>query len=102
LSNTINLFPILADLSLSQHDVKGEGTVTGTVTLIVPAGEPGVTVKLSSSQPEAVVPPELKIPAGARTGTFSISGKGAQAEVTATITAKLENTAKTAQLKIAP
>jgi hypothetical protein len=101
-SNTLNVYPVLADLTLSQPGMKGDGSVTGTVTLFVPAKEPGLTVKLSSNQPEAVVPGELKIPAGEMKATFSISGKAVKSEVTATITAKLDNASKTAQLKITP
>jgi len=101
-SNTLNVYPILADLTLSRTSVKADGTVTATVTIAVPALEPGLIVKLSSNLPEAVVPAELKIPVGARKATFSIGAKAVKAEVTATITAKIDNAAKTAQLKITP
>lgn len=102
ISNTLIVYPLLADLTLSQPAMKSEGSVTGTVTLVAPASEHGVTVKLTSSQPAAVLPAELTIPAGARKGTFSISGKTVKADVTATITAKIDNASKAAQLKITP
>jgi uncharacterized protein (TIGR03790 family) len=101
-SNTLNVYPILTDFTLSQPSMKSDGRVTGTVTIMVPAREPGLIVKLNSSQPEAVVPGELQIPTGARKATFSITGKPVKGEVTATITAKFDNTSKTAQLKIKP
>ncbi len=101
-SNTLNVFPILAQLSLSQPSMKSDATATATVTIAVPAKEPGLTVKLSSNQPEAVVPGEVTIPAGASKATFSINGKPVIAEVTATITAKIDDASKTVQLKITP
>jgi hypothetical protein len=102
LSNTLNVYPILADFTLSQTNIKSTGTVTGTVTLFAPANAQGVTVKLNSNQAEIILPEEFKIAAGLRTGTFSITGKPVKAVITAIITASIDNASKSAQLKIAP
>ena len=102
ISNTLIVYPLLSGFSLSQPAVKSEGSVIGTVSLIVPAPDPGVEVKLTSDQTELTLPAEFKIPAGERQGTFSITAKAAKAEVTATITAKIDRASKTAQLKITP
>jgi uncharacterized protein (TIGR03790 family) len=101
-SNTLNVYPILGPFTLSEPSMKSNGSVTATVTITIPAKEPGLTVKLSSNQPEVIVPADVTIPAGAKTATFSISGKSVKAEVTATITAKIDAASKTAQLKITP
>jgi uncharacterized protein (TIGR03790 family) len=101
-SNTLNLIPILGDLTLSKPTVKNDGTVTGTVTIVIPAREPGITVKLSSSQPSAVVPDEVKIPVGARQATFPITGRGVKVEQSATITARIDESSRAAPLKITP
>lgn len=102
LSNTVNVFPILHDLTLSQAAVKGNGAVTGTVSIVVPAKQLGFTIYLKSSSPAAEVPEEVKIPAGAMQATFPIAAKAVTADVTATITAKFDNASKSAQLKITP
>jgi uncharacterized protein (TIGR03790 family) len=102
ITNTLNLYPLLMGLTLSQPEVKNDGAATGTVTLFVPAPSPGITVKLSSNQAEAIVPAELKIPTGARNGTFTLSAKGAKTQVTATITAAFDGVAKTAPFTVTP
>jgi uncharacterized protein (TIGR03790 family) len=102
ISNTLNVYPILADLTLSEPGMKSDGTVTGTVTLMVPAKQGGFNVKLSSSLPEVVVPEDVTVPVGATKATFPVSGRPVRAEVTATISAKFDNASKTAQLKITP
>ncbi len=102
LSNTLSLFPPLADLALSQPTLKSDGTVTGTVTLYVPSQKQTVTIKLSSTVAEVNLPSELKIAPGALKATFPISVKGVKTETTATISATLEGISKTAQLKITP
>ena len=102
LSNTLSVFPILTNLTLSQPTVPSNGSVTGTVSIAVPAKQLGFTIYLKSSSPAVVVPDETKIPAGATSTTFPISAKPVSTEVTATITAKFDNAAKSAQLKITP
>ena len=102
LSNTINLFPILSDLSLSQPAVRSSASLTGKVSTMLAAKEDGFVIKLSSSNPNVSVPAEVKIPAGAHTVTFPISAKTVPAEISANITAQLHNATKTAQLKVTP
>jgi hypothetical protein len=101
-SNTLILYPLLVNLSLSQPTASGNARVTGTVTLFAPAHGEGILVKLTSSIPEVMVPPEVKIPAGGKTGTFQITTKAPAAEATATITATVNGASRTAKLKITP
>jgi uncharacterized protein (TIGR03790 family) len=102
LSNTFSIYPPLVDVTLSQSSMKSDGTVTGTVTLFVPAQKQAVTVELSSTLAEVNLPSELKIPAGALKATFPITAKGVKTEATATISATFQGISKTAQLKITP
>jgi hypothetical protein len=49
LTNTLTIYPLLVDLTLSQPSIKSDGTVTGTVTISAPAQGQGPTITLSSS-----------------------------------------------------
>jgi hypothetical protein len=76
--STVNVEPPAsvkpASLSLTPLTASGTTPVTGTVTLSGPAPAGGTTVLLKSAYPEfASVPNSMVIPAGARTGTFTIS-----------------------------
>jgi uncharacterized protein (TIGR03790 family) len=102
MTNVLMLYPPLVEVTLSQPSVKSDGTVTGTVTLYVPAQKQAVTAKLSSSVAQVTVPSDLTIAPGALKATFPINAKGAKAETTATISATIDGITKTAQLKITP
>jgi uncharacterized protein (TIGR03790 family) len=102
MSNTLFIYPPLADVTLSQSSMKSNGTVTGTVTLYAPAQKQDVTVKLSSTVAQVNLPSELKIPPGGLKATFPITAKGVKADATATISATLQGMSKTVQLKITP
>jgi len=102
LENTLTLYPLLLSITLGQPSIKSDGTTTGTVALYSAAHAEGLTVRLSSSNPEAIVPTELKMPAGAIRATFPISAKTVKAETTTTITATIDGASQTAQLKITP
>ena len=103
ISNTINVFPILNGLTVSEASLKAGGSATGTVSILVPAKELGYTIRLSSSQPAAVtVPSEVKIAAGAKQATFAIGTKAVTGEVTAAISAQFDGATKTVQVKVTP
>lgn len=65
--------PALSALSLSQSAVTGPATITGTVTLNVPATTGGLLVTLSSSNVAASVPANVLVPAAATSATFNVT-----------------------------
>ncbi len=77
-----------ASLSLNPLTVTGGNPVTGTVTLTGPAPAGGKVVPLGSQYPEFVsVPASMTIPAGATSGTFSITTSPVPIALNATIEA---------------
>jgi uncharacterized protein (TIGR03790 family) len=102
LTNTLSLYPPLAELTVSQPSMKSDSVATGTVTLYVPAQSQPVTVKLTSTVAQVTVPGELKIAPGALKATFPINAKAVTAEITATISATVEGVSKLVQLKVTP
>ncbi|MDR3692099.1 MAG: protease pro-enzyme activation domain-containing protein [Fimbriimonas sp.] len=97
--------PTLSSLSLSASSIAGNGTnkVTGTVTLSGPAGSSGVTVYLKSSNATvASVPASVKVAAGAKTATFTITPAKVTANTSITFTATLGSASLTAALTVTP
>lgn len=94
--------PAVSRLVLSPASVKGGAPSSAIVSLTGPAPAAGVTVSLSSSNPKAVVPSPLTIPAGASSATFSVSTYSVAVKLTATISAAAGGVAKTAVLTINP
>ena len=102
-SNTLLLYPLMASLALSTAKVKGAAPVTGTVMLYQRAPAEGVTVALSSANPElASVPSEVKVPAGANSATFRIITRAVAAESSSVITATAAGAVRSATLTVAP
>jgi RHS repeat-associated protein len=62
----------LSTLTLSASSVVAPGTVTGTVTLTAVAPAGGIDVDLAVPSP-ASAPPFVRIPAGVKTATFTVS-----------------------------
>ncbi|MEO8378096.1 MAG: Ig-like domain-containing protein, partial [Acidobacteriota bacterium] len=75
-------------LSFAPPEVTGGRTVTGTVTLLAPAGSQGALVELSSDNAVVTVPSSITIPAGSSSGTFTAT----TAPVMATVDANLRAT----------
>jgi hypothetical protein len=66
--------PSLSALHLSQTTVVGGTPVTGSVTLTSAAPSEGVTVSLSSDNTvAATVPPDVTVPAGSTSATFTVT-----------------------------
>lgn len=64
--------PSLSSLRLSQSAIAAGGTVTGTVTLTSPAPAGGAVVRLQGSmEGQVIVPPNVTVPAGSTTATFT-------------------------------
>ncbi len=102
ISNTINVYPVIGEMTLSQSSVKSNGTVKATITSSLPALGPGFVIQLSSNQPNVVVPGEIRIPSGATQATFTVQAKTITAEGKATITAKVEDGTKSVELNLTP
>jgi hypothetical protein len=102
-SNTLLLYPLMANLTLSAAKASGAAPVTGTITLFQRAPAEGITVTLSSANPEvASVPSEVKVPGGANSATFPITTRAVTAESTIVITAIASGGVRTATLTVAP
>jgi trimeric autotransporter adhesin len=65
--------PPLIDPLLTPAIVIGGNPSTGSVTIGGPAPAGGATVRLSSDNPAAIVPPTVTVPAGAITATFIVN-----------------------------
>jgi uncharacterized repeat protein (TIGR01451 family) len=74
-SSALTLLPIgVASLTLTPNPVTGPNEVTGTITLTCPAPSGGLAVRLTTSN-SAIARPKVStvtIPAGAKTGTFTV------------------------------
>jgi subtilase family serine protease len=93
-------FGIPPELELSPPVAVGGTNVQGMIKLPGAAGAGGVTVRLSSSSPSAVVPPNVTIPAGANSATFSITTASTLSPLTASISATVNGETVTSMLTI--
>src|SRR4051812_11228144 len=86
----------LASLTLASASIAGGGTTTGTVTLTAPAPAGGATIRLSGSmEGQVVVPPNVTVPAGSTSATFTITAPSVPATYYVLIQAGLGFTAGT-------
>jgi hypothetical protein len=93
--------PTLSSLTLNPSSVFGGlQSSTGTVTLTAPAPAGGAQVALSSNNSAASVPSSVTIPAGATTGSFTVSTSAVLFSTSATISAAYNNTTRSATLSI--
>jgi acetyl esterase/lipase len=93
--------PELVSISLNPTSVVGSGTVTGTVQLSGPALSIGATVSLTSNDTStATVPASITIPAGASSGTFTVTTYSVAAPKTVQITAARRGVTRTAALTV--
>jgi len=86
----------LKSLALTTATIAGGATTTGTVTLTAPAPAGGATVRLSGSmEGQVVTPPNVTVPAGSTTATFTITAPTVPATYYVLIQAGLGFTAGT-------
>ncbi|MBX7136170.1 MAG: S8 family peptidase [Fimbriimonadaceae bacterium] len=78
--------PALSALSLSQSAVTGPATVTGIVSLNVPAAPGGLLVTLSSSNVAASVPSNVVVPAGSTSANFPVNCTAVGSDLTVNLT----------------
>ncbi|MFP5246677.1 MAG: Ig-like domain-containing protein, partial [Thermoanaerobaculia bacterium] len=74
-------------VTFSQSEVIGGRTLTGTATLLAPAGADGARVTLASNNANVTVPASFTIVAGQPSGTFTITTKAVLEPQDAAITA---------------
>jgi len=92
----------IASVSLSPTTVNGGSPSTGTVVLGVAAPSSGVVVNLASSNPNNIsVPASVTVPAGATSGTFTVTTLASfHSSYTGTITASIGASSKSAVLTV--
>ena len=91
----------VASLKINPSSVKGGTKASGTITTDGDAPPLGIHVYLTSSNAAAVkVPAAVKIDAGKKSATFSITTKSVKANVKCTITALYGGTSKTAEITV--
>src|SRR3954471_19326398 len=84
----------LASLALPSASIAGGTSTTGTVTLTAPAPAGGATIRLSGSmEGQVVVPPNVTVPAGSTSATFTITAPSVPATYYVLIQAGLGFTA---------
>ncbi len=103
LNNTLQVFPLLGGISLSQSTVSAGQTISGTVLLNDRAPTGGAIVNLSSSNTAvATVPPTVTVPGGSGGASFSIPTSIVSASTPTTITATYAGATVTATLTAVP
>jgi len=91
----------LSSVSLAPTTVAGGTSSTGTLTLSAAAATGGLVVSLSTNNSLVTsVPASITIPAGSKTGTFTVKTTSFLITWSVTITAKLGSTSKTAILTV--
>jgi hypothetical protein len=91
----------LASVVLSSSTAIGGSAVTGSVYLSGVGGPSGIPVAVSSTA-DASTPTTVTVPSGLNKISFTISTSPVNANVVATITAKLGSVTKTAALEVIP
>ena len=92
--------PPITKLTITPSSVLGGTQATGTLSISAVAPKGGINVPLSSSDPNAIVPPSALVPAGSATTTFPVTTLPTQASTELTITAGSGSNNKSAGLVI--
>lgn len=102
---SLNIVPWLLNLSVTPNTIVGGNTLVATVTLSAPAPASGVTVALSSNDPNLVLNASnssITIAAGQTTGSASIGTLGVDNKDYPTLTANLLGQGLPAKIEIDP
>lgn len=91
---------VLSAFTLTKSSVRGLSTLGGKVTISNAAPAAGVTVSLASDNVAARVPTSVKIRAGQRTASFTITTRRVSATTDAVISASYSGVTKTANLRV--
>ena len=90
-------------MSLDQSSVNSQGQSTGTVSLTAAAPTSGVTVALTSSNPDAArVPASVTVAAGATSASFTATAATVTASSVTTITASYSGVTRAVSLTVLP
>jgi RHS repeat-associated protein len=88
-------------LQMSPQSVVGGQQASGNIILAAPAPEEGLSVTLRSSDPAVIVPSEMAMRGGARSGAFTVTTTPVSRSITATISAVLDDEQHNATLAVA-
>jgi hypothetical protein len=95
--------PAVSDLTLSPATFPGGcKSSTGRVTLSGPAPVGGTVVSLASTNPVAVLPTTMTVPAGKTSATFPITAPAVASPQVGTVTATAGGQSRSATLKVRP
>jgi hypothetical protein len=89
----------LSSLSVNPSSVAGGSSSTGRV-ILTRTVQTGTAVGLASSSTAATVPASVTVPAGMSSANFMVNTTQISSQTTATITASLNNTSRSANLTI--
>jgi hypothetical protein len=90
----------ISSLSVSPDSVRNGASSQGTVTLAFADAEPTTVLLFSGDKSVATVPASITLPAGATSGTFTISTNAAAPPTIVQITAWVGNTPRSANLSV--
>lgn len=95
--------PAVIDLTLVPAAFPGGcKSSTGRITLSAPAPAGGTEVHLATTNPAAVVPPSVTVPAGQTRASFTITAPAVSAAHTGSVTAAAGGQSRDATLKVRP
>jgi hypothetical protein len=92
----------LATFTISPSTIRGGNNATGTVTTNFPARAEGFSVGISSSSTAITVPPEVIVPSGATSATFTVNTSPVGATFVRTVTATKDGITRTVNVTLTP
>jgi hypothetical protein len=99
---TVTPASALSSVSVNPTSVTGGSSATGTVTLTLAAPAGGLVIQLWTNGAPAFVPASITIPAGSKTGTFTVTTNSISSTVQDTVTAFYLGATKTTILTVTP
>ena len=100
---SLTITPVaLTGVSLNPVSVLGGSSSSGTITLSGAAPSQGVNVILNSNQSGVIVPPNVTVPAGASSATFTATTQVVTGQLSAIISASYSSAQFTATLTVNP
>ena len=101
-ATAVSAQPALLNFTAMPNAVAGSTSINATAYLVGRAPPGGLLVNLASDNPAASVPPTLMIPAGASSGTATVTTTGVTAVTSANLTASYSGRSKGTILTIKP
>jgi photosystem II stability/assembly factor-like uncharacterized protein len=97
---TLNPTPGLNTFTLNPNTVQGGTPTTATVTLVNNAPTGGAKVTITSGSSVIITPPDVTVPAGQKTATFTVNTAYVGSNFTRSITVSLANQSRVANLNL--